>query len=73
MRKTILLTSILAMVGAAHAQTLFTYGGKPVRKEEFIRAFNKNPSGDTTNRKAALQNYLDLYINYKLKVQVLLL
>jgi len=69
MRKLILLASLSAMIGAAHAQTLFTYGGKPVSKEEFIQAFNKNPATDTTNRKTALQNYLDLYINYKLKVQ----
>jgi peptidyl-prolyl cis-trans isomerase SurA len=69
MRKMILLASLSAMIGAAHSQTLFTYGGKPVSKEDFIQAFNKNPTPDTTSRKTALQNYLDLYINYKLKVQ----
>ena len=69
MRKILLLTFLSAMMSAAQAQTLFTYGGKPVSKEEFIQAFNKNPAPDTTNRKTALQNYLDLYINYKLKVQ----
>ena len=69
MRKILLLTSLSAMIVAAHAQTVFTYGGKPVSKEEFIQAFNKNPTPDTTSRKTALQNYLDLYINYKLKVQ----
>jgi len=69
MRKIVLLASLSAMMGAAQAQTLFTYGGKPVSKNEFIQAFNKNPVADTANRKTAIQNYLDLYINYKLKVQ----
>jgi len=69
MRKILLLASFSAMIGTVHTQTLFTYGGKPVSKEEFVQAFNKNPTPDTTSRKTALQNYLDLYINYKLKVQ----
>lgn len=49
------------------AQTLFTYGNKPVSQAEFIRAFEKNP--DSGNRKKAMVEYLPLYINYKLKVQ----
>ncbi|TKK71927.1 hypothetical protein FC093_02625 [Ilyomonas limi] len=69
MRKILLLVILSAMIMAARAQTLFTYGGKPVSKGEFLEAFNKNPVADTVNRKTALQNYLDLYINYKLKVQ----
>src|SRR3954447_6180092 len=69
MRKLLLLTSLSAMIVAVHAQTVFTYGSKPVSKQEFIQAFNKNPTPDTTSRKTALQNYLDLYIDYKLKVQ----
>ena len=50
------------------AQTLFTYGNKAVSKEEFLRQFsrNLNPAED---RNKALQDYLPLYINYKLKVQ----
>ena len=69
MRKMLLLATLSAMVVAAHAQTLFTYGGKPVSKDEFIQAYNKNPNPDTLNRTKALHDYLDLYINYKLKVQ----
>lgn len=52
------------------AQTLFTYGKKKVEKAEFLKAYNKNPNpNDSSDRKKALQEYLDLYINYKLKVQ----
>src|SRR6476620_286119 len=69
MRKMILLVTLTAMMMVVHAQTLFTYGGKPVSKGEFLEAFNKNPVADTVNRNRALQDYLDLYINYKLKVQ----
>ena len=52
-----------------HSQTLFTYGNKAVSKNEFIKAFEKNPSIDTSSREASLKSYLDLYIKYKLKIQ----
>ncbi len=56
----------------AHSQTLFTYGNKAVSKNEFLKAFEKNPSIDTTSRDASKKNYLNLYIKYKLKVQAAL-
>lgn len=52
----------------ANSQTLFTYGKNAVSKQEFEKAFNKNPTPDV-ERSKALTEYLDLYINYKLKVQ----
>ena len=51
-----------------NAQTLFTFGGIPVGKEEFLRAYNKNKTYESGNSKA-LREYLDLYIRFKLKVQ----
>jgi peptidyl-prolyl cis-trans isomerase SurA len=51
-----------------NGQTLFTYGKKAVSKQEFEKAFNKNPTPDVERNKA-LSEYLNLYINYKLKVQ----
>jgi len=63
---------ILAFALAAsiqlNAQVLFTYGGKPVSQQEFIASFNKNNT-DTSSKKIAAENYLDLYIRFKLKVQ----
>ena len=50
------------------AQTLFSYGNKVVTKQEFLTAFNKNPTPDV-ERKKALEEYKNLYINFKLKVQ----
>jgi peptidyl-prolyl cis-trans isomerase SurA len=57
----------LLIVAKVKAQTVFTYGKKMVEKEEFLRAFNKNPN-NSGDRKAQLKEYLDLYINFKLKV-----
>jgi len=53
----------------SHSQTLFTYGTKTVSKDEFLKAFNKNP--DTTDglRAEKIKQYLDLYVNFKLKLQ----
>lgn len=50
------------------AQTLFTYGTHAVSKKEFLEAFNKNPDS-TGNRQQNLKEYLDLYINFRLKLQ----
>src|SRR5579885_2625077 len=60
--------TVILFSTAIHAQTLFTYGTKSVSKDEFLKAYNKNP--DTTgDRKEKLKEYLDLYINFKLKIQ----
>lgn len=50
------------------AQTVFTYGNKNVAKQEFLNSFNKN-NLDTTDKRTALENYLNLFIRFKLKVQ----
>ncbi|MBC7588420.1 MAG: hypothetical protein H7178_08665, partial [Chitinophagaceae bacterium] len=51
-----------------YSQTLFTYGTQKVGKDEFLKAYNKNPN-PSINRKDGLKEYLNLYINYKLKVK----
>jgi peptidyl-prolyl cis-trans isomerase SurA len=62
------LTLVLVTTQATQAQTLFTYGNKKVSKQEFTRAYDKNPS-TAASRKEGLKEYLNLFINYKLKVQ----
>ncbi len=52
----------------AEAQTLFTYGAHKVSKDEFLRAYNKNRA-EAEDEKKVLKEYLDLYTNFKLKVQ----
>lgn len=69
MKKLLSLVIPVMFFTSIHAQTLFTYGTKTVSKTEFIKAFDKNPSADS-NRQASLKEYLNLYINFKLKVQV---
>ncbi len=57
----------LSLQMAAFSQTLFTYGKNKVEADEFLRAYKKNNSTETDKEKA-LQEYVDLYINFKLKV-----
>lgn len=68
--KTVLLILYIAFLTGFElkAQVLFTYGGKPVGQQEFLASFNKNNVDSSSKRKAA-ENYLDLYIRFKLKVQ----
>ncbi len=63
-----LLVVLFCKAAITNGQTLFTYGNKAVSKQEFLSAFNKNPTPDT-ERKQALADYLNLYSSYKLKVQ----
>jgi len=58
-----------ALLWAQQSETLFTYGGTPVSKGEFIRVYQKN----NVNKKSdfsekALRNYLDLYSIFRMKV-----
>ncbi len=66
--KKILLLPLLLFAMQLGAQTLFTYGKHSVDKREFINAFEKNKKL-SNNDPNALKEYLDLYINFKLKVQ----
>lgn len=67
MKKLLLICCLLLCGTCITAQTLFTYGKHAVDKEEFLRAFYKNNTEDRSEK--ALQDYLDLYIAFKLKVQ----
>lgn len=55
-------------ISCVHSQTLFSYGGKKVSSKEFLTAFKKNPN-QNADRKTALKEYLNTFINYKLKLQ----
>lgn len=52
----------------ACAQTLFTYGGHAVSKDEFLKAYNKNKT-PVSDKAASLREYLELYSRFKLKVK----
>lgn len=49
---------------------LFTVGGTPVTKSEFVYIYTKNNLNKKNDfSQESLEEYLDLYINYKLKVK----
>lgn len=68
MKKIVLLTALISCCSLVFSQTLFTYGGNNVSKEEFLKAYNKNKTSVSDEEKS-LREYLDLYINFKLKVE----
>ncbi len=68
MKKNLLLLAFACLSTSIFSQTLFTYGGQSVSKDEFIRAYNKNKSLFSDKEKA-LREYLDLYVKFKLKVK----
>ena len=50
-------------------KTIVTIGDEDVNVEEFMTTFNKNNTSDEITNEDALEEYLDLYINFKLKVK----
>ena len=68
MKKAFCLLIFTCVASSLFSQTLFSYGNYQVSKEEFLRAYNKNKN-DIENKNAALREYLDLYINFKLKLK----
>lgn len=67
MKRILIVFSMVACSIGLQAQTLFTYKKHRVDKEEFLRAFYKNNTGDKNEQ--ALRDYLNLFIAFKLKVQ----
>lgn len=51
------------------SEVLFTVGDTPVYTDEFIRVYNKNRDIVSEENKLNKAEYLDLFINYKLKLQ----
>lgn len=63
-----LIATILIAVSAS-SQTLFTYGKNAVSSSEFLRAYNKNNTKPATDKASSIRNYLELYINSRLKIR----
>ena len=50
--------------------TLFTIGSEPVTAGEFVKVYQKtNISGEADFSEKSLRDYLDLYVNFRLKVK----
>lgn len=59
---------ISTSMGWSQKKVLFTMGDEPVYAEEFLRTINKNQTR-MQDQKPDLQESLDLFINFKLKVK----
>lgn len=73
-KKNVLLLVALMFVSVARAQqdaVLLTIDGNPVSCSEFLYSYNKNNTDSVVDRKT-MEEYLELFINYKLKVQAAL-
>lgn len=57
-----------AMVGKAEDKVLMTINGEPIMASEFMYIYEKN-NQETTIEKKSMDEYLDLFINFKLKVK----
>ncbi|MGB0849862.1 MAG: peptidylprolyl isomerase [Bacteroidia bacterium] len=48
---------------------IFSFGDKQVLSDEFVRVFNKNKRDEVAPTKDEIEEYLDLYVKFKLKVE----
>ncbi|MBR6339461.1 MAG: peptidylprolyl isomerase [Alloprevotella sp.] len=76
MRK-ILSLFLFALAATASAQVaddpvIMTINGKPVTRAEFEYSYNKNDGGEETVEQKTVDEYVDMFINYKLKVEAAL-
>ena len=66
---------LLLAVTAAHAQKadpiIMTVAGVDVPRSEFEYSYNKNNTDGVIDKKS-IEEYVDLFVNYKLKVQAAL-
>ncbi len=73
MKQIILIISCLwmsvALLGQKDDPVLFTVAGKPVHVSEFLYIYSKTNREKADFSKASLEEYLDLYTKFKLKVQ----
>jgi len=70
MRKLILLLfAVFFITVLPEAQTLFTYGNNSVDVKEFLRAYNKVNVAPVVNKEKSIREYLELFINSKLKIR----
>ena len=68
MRKAYCIALLSLFAGTALAQSIAVIDGKPISKKEFIWFYKKNHAGHTNADYQQLENYLNQYINFKLKV-----
>ncbi|MDQ7948579.1 MAG: hypothetical protein REI78_11145 [Pedobacter sp.] len=68
MRKVCWIFVLCCSATATFAQNVAVVNGKSISSKEFMWVYKKNHAGITNASYQELANYLDLYINFKLKV-----
>ncbi|NQX42739.1 hypothetical protein SAMN05421820_11217 [Pedobacter steynii] len=68
MRKTYCIIIFSLTFAGAFAQNVASINGKPVGSKEFMWVYKKNHSGVANAAFKELEDYLNLYLNFKLKV-----
>lgn len=63
-----LVVAIFALSSFAQDKTLLTIGDKKIGKNEFVKIYTKNNSKDVSTDVKSVDEYLELFINFKLKV-----
>ena len=73
MNKFVFVAGSLLFAATGFAQTndptLLTIDGKPITKSEFEAVYKKNNGKDMSSEKKSVNDYLDLFVNFKLKVK----
>src|SRR5262245_8842086 len=67
-QQSFILALLLAISFSLTGQTLFTYANKSVSSKEYLKAFNKVYPPPVVDKAKKVREYLDLYINSKLKI-----
>ena len=60
-----------AMASAQHDPTIMVINGKPVSRSEYEYSYNKNNSDGMVDKKS-VEEYVGLFVDYKLKVEAAL-
>lgn len=68
MKKACLVLVFTVVGNLLYAQNVATINGNPINSKEFLWVYQKNHSGQTNLNYKDLAAYLDLYVNFKLKV-----
>ena len=67
---TMLLSSVMAFA-QQNDPVIMTINGNPIHRSEFEYSYNKNNTDGVIDKKS-INEYVDLFVNYKLKVQAAL-
>jgi len=59
---------IFSLTISAQEKTLVEIGDKKIKKEEFVKIYTKNNSTEISNDVKSIDEYLELFVNFKLKV-----